>query len=81
MPLYYFDIDDGDQQTRDEEGAELESQMAARAEAIGVLPNIARDVVPDRDQRTFVVVVRDDSNRPIFKATLSLVAEWLTAGR
>ena len=77
MPKYFFDIYDGEQQIRDDTGVDLSGPDAARDAAIGVLPNIARDELPDGDKREFVAVVRDESGRKIFRAALSLVAEWL----
>lgn len=77
MPLFYFDISDGERLVRDEEGTELADDQAARNEAIGVLPDIARDELPDGDRREFSSEVRDASGKVIFRATLSLVARWV----
>ena len=77
MPLFYFDINDGDCLIRDDEGTDLVDSRAARNEAIGVLPSIAKDELPDGDRRDFVSEVRDASGRVIFRATLSLTTEWL----
>lgn len=82
MPLYYFDINDGARTTHDEEGQPFADPGAARDAAIAVLPDIARDELLDSDRRSFTVNVRDESGRHIFRATLSLVTEWLDpAGR
>ncbi len=77
MPLFYFDISDTGRLIRDDEGTELVDPEAARAEAIGVLPDIARDELPDGDRREFMSEVRDVSGRIIFRAKLSLVAGWV----
>ncbi len=77
MPRYFFDINDGERATIDAEGSELDSDEAARAEAIGVLPDLARDMLPDGDRHTFIASVRDEAGRAIFRATLTLAAEWL----
>jgi Domain of unknown function (DUF6894) len=77
MPRYFFDVDDGGDAQRDEVGTDLGSLDEVRAEAISLLPNIARDEVPDGDNQTFAVLVRDDSGRPIFEASLVLSARWL----
>lgn len=80
MPRYFFDIDDtGQQMLHDDEGSELPGADQARLEALAVLPDLARDELPDGDRRAFTVVVRDDNGRSIFRATLSLHAEWMNA--
>ncbi len=77
MPRYFFDIDDGDTSTEDDEGVEFSDLQEARDRAIGVLPNIARDILPDGDRRDFVITVKDACGKPIFRATLAFQAEWL----
>jgi hypothetical protein len=77
MPRYFFDIDDGERFTRDDQGLDCAGPEAMREAAIGVLPNIARDELPDGDRHDFTVKVRDEGGRYLFQATLSLVAEWL----
>jgi hypothetical protein len=76
---YYFDIDDGEHSITDDEGTEADSLQIVRNEAISVLPDIAREELPDGDYRVFAIQVRDEMKRPIFKATLTLRAEWLPA--
>jgi hypothetical protein len=78
VPRFYFDIDDGDRSIDDDEGLVFADIMAARAQAIAVLPEIARDHVGTSDRQDFVSVVRDERGRPVFRAKLSLVTEWLT---
>ena len=77
MPRYFFDIDDGEMHFRDDDGQELNDLRAARDEAVVVLPAIARDVLPNGDRRDFVASIRDEENRVVFRATLSLVVEWI----
>ena len=79
MPRFFFDTDDGEHLVRDDEGQDLPDLKAARDEAIGVLPDIARDVLPDGDRRDFVSVVRNEKDEVVFRAKLSLVAEWVSA--
>jgi hypothetical protein len=76
MPQFFFDIDDGDRQLQDGEGTELPSREEARREAIGILPDIAREVLPDGNHRNFICRVRNDSGAVIFTASLTLRAEW-----
>jgi hypothetical protein len=78
LPRFFFDIDDGETVTVDEVGSELEGLGAARAEAMAVLPAIAKDAVPDGDARTYTALVRDEKGRSVFRVTLDLRAEWVS---
>ena len=79
MPRYFFDIDDGERQDRDDVGQDLPDLKAARDAAIEVLPDIARDVLPDGDRRDITSSVRTDHGGVVFRAKLSLTAEWVGA--
>ena len=57
---YYIDSDDNDRTVIDEAGFELSGPLEARSMAIDVLPDMAREKLPDGDRRTFSVRVRDD---------------------
>ncbi len=81
MERFYFDIHDGERFTPDEDGSVCESRKAMRDIAIKTLPDMARDELPDGNQRAFTVKVRDESGRYVFQATLSLMAEWLDQER
>ncbi len=52
MPRFFIDTDDGDRLDRDEDGYDLVDRAAARIEAIGALPDLARSQIPDGDRRT-----------------------------
>ena len=75
MPRYFFDVDDGEHLTSDIDGQEMESLQAAQNEAIALLPDIARMVLPDGDRRTIVSVLRTDADCIVLRATLSLSVE------
>ncbi|WP_262266330.1 DUF6894 family protein [Microvirga yunnanensis] len=77
MHRFYFDIHDGERFTRDEVGSLCQGRKAMRDAAIKVLPDIARDELPDGDRRDFMVEVRNEDGHYLFRATLSLAAEWL----
>ena len=77
MPHYYFDLDDGDSKTHDSVGVTLADAEAARKAAIAILPDLAREELPDGDRRVFVSKVRDETGTVLFLATLSLVGEWV----
>ena len=73
MPRFFIDTDDGDVHIHDDEGFDLADAEAARREAMTVLPDMARDKLPDGDRRTFVATVRDDAGSVVYSATLTLV--------
>ena len=78
MPRYFFDTYDGHRFVPDEEGRELEGFQAAKDEAQRALPEMARDELPDGDQKAFVVSVRNEAGRVILRVALSLVVEDFT---
>ncbi len=75
MPRYFFDTSDGDRLIRDDEGLEMQDLEAVKVEAQKTLPHMAKDALPDGEQRTFVVSVRDEAGQVVVRATLSLVVE------
>jgi hypothetical protein len=72
MPCYFFDLDDGKRRHRDEDGLELNGPWEARDMALAVLPDVARDIIPDGDRRDIVSSVRDESGEVMYTARLSL---------
>lgn len=81
MPRFFIDTDDGDRLDRDEEGYDLSDSAAARIEAIGALPDLARSQIPDGDRRTFTVRVRDADGTLVYEATLTLEGRWIEPAR
>ncbi len=77
MVKFYLDLYDGAKFTRDPFGLDLDNYEQARKEAISVLPDLARDVLPDGDRRDFTVDVRTAVGEVIYTATLSLAGRWL----
>ena len=77
MTRYHIDRRDGGGWVRDVVGQKLPDRDAARKAALQVLPDMARDELPDGDRREFVVVVREGDGRLLFQATLALTARWL----
>jgi hypothetical protein len=73
MPRYFFDEDDA----RDLVGMQLDGPERARAEAVKALPDMARDVLPDGEELTLAVAVRDMDGRVFFRASLTLKCEWV----
>lgn len=76
MPRYFIDTDDDALVVFDDQGHDLPSPKAARDMAHEVLPDMARQRMPDGDRRTFRASVRDESGTVLYVATLTLVGEW-----
>jgi hypothetical protein len=77
MPRYYFDVDDGTGLTLDPHGIECGSLDAMRYAAVDALPDIARDELPDGDNRTMTVKVRDLAGKYLLEASLTVNVRWL----
>ncbi|MBV9556184.1 MAG: hypothetical protein JO254_03825 [Pseudolabrys sp.] len=72
MAKYYFDVQDHGS-NKDDIGTECASLEEVRRAALRYLPDIAREDMPDGDRRTFSLVVSDESRRPVYAITLSLI--------
>ena len=77
MPLYFFDSGDREHFLRGDAGIELPGPQEARDEAVRLLPSIAHDMGLSYQGQDIVAMVRNERNQVIFKATLSLRAEWV----
>ena len=75
MPLYFFDVVDNGVVSRDEFGVELTGFDEARGEAIVLLPDIARDELPDGERHVFACWVRDERDRVVYRGTLTYQGE------
>lgn len=53
----------------------------ARIEAQKALPDLARDALPDGDQKTFIVSVRDEAGQVVLRAALTLIVEMAPDSR
>lgn len=80
MRRFYFDINDGEFASGDEEGQLCESAEIARREAIRTLAEIVIEMLPNGDNRDFTVRVWNDSGEPIFEALLAFKSGWVGAG-
>ncbi|MBL0408263.1 hypothetical protein JKG68_30750 [Microvirga aerilata] len=76
MPRFFFDTYDGDSLVTDDEGLELGDLEAAKIEAQTTLPHMARDKLPDADQRVFMVSVRDEAGQVVMRLALTMVVEY-----
>jgi hypothetical protein len=75
MPRYYFDTHDGEALVEDDTGQELGGVEAACIVAQEALSDMVRDVLPDGNQRTIVVRVRDETGKTVVKAAVSVMVE------
>ncbi|UVF22838.1 hypothetical protein HPT29_028470 (plasmid) [Microvirga terrae] len=75
MPRYFFDTYDGERFVPDPDGVDLPDLAAAKAEAQKALTDIARDALPNGDQRTFMVSVRGGTGELLARASLTLIVE------
>lgn len=56
----------------------MEDIEAAKLLAEEALPEMAWDELPDGNQRTFIVSVRDEAGQVVLRAALSLIVEYPT---
>ena len=80
MPRYYFDINDGEHFDRDETGVEACGLEEAQAQAVSILPDVAREVLPDGGYREISVLLRDSIGKSVFRAMLTLRCIALDGG-
>lgn len=71
MVNFFFDIIEDDRQTRDEHGIDLERLDEAFEQAVIILPDMARDELPDGKQHTFVCEIRDEAGYHVYRGTLT----------
>ena len=77
VPRYYFHHRDGGA-FNDETGEELPDDEAARREAMIALPEMARDMLHrNGDKQGYVIMVTDESGKPVYSATLNFAGVWL----
>ena len=77
MSRYFFDLHDGNELQSDEDGIDCASLKDLGFRAVDVLPDIAREELPDGPRRTFSVKVRDATGGYVFRATLALASSWM----
>src|SRR5947209_15628072 len=77
MVRYWFDTDDGETISTDQVGLELDGLETARAQALRSLADMAWDVLPSVDERTFATAVRLQNGTTVFRTSLTLKNEWL----
>ena len=81
MARYFFETEAEDVLVPDDEGSELVDDDAARAAAIGALPDIAKDMMPIGDRRVFTIRVLNEHRVLIYKSTMTFEGGWTTKTR
>ena len=76
MKRYYFDLYNSDGPVQDDDGQPFETRDQARAEAIRILHDVARDEMPDSDLVKITVKVRNETGAQVFEASLILTTGW-----
>lgn len=77
--MYFFDIEDNGEASRDIFGVELANLYEARDQALSLLPNLARDHAADGEYRMITAVVRCHEGRERYRTTLTVNGEWIEA--
>lgn len=77
MPRFFFDVQDGDHTTHDEDADFLQDRDAARKAALISLVEIVDSLMPDGNQREITTRMRDETDKEIFVGRMSLMADWL----
>ena len=55
----------------------MDGLPAVCAEAIAILPDLAREIRTDDTHQIFAVTAKDATGKPVFRAKLSLDCTWL----
>ncbi|MFP5078603.1 DUF6894 family protein [Rhizobium sp. YIM 134829] len=76
MSRYYFDLSNGVEPVRDEEGQDFSSRSEVAREVARILGDIARDEMGDTGSGTISLTVRDQSGRTVSRAKLTFSNEW-----
>lgn len=76
MPLFYFDIYDNGRLSADDSGVECADLAEARDQAVALLPDLARDELPDGETHSFACVVRRGDGARCYRATLAFEGAW-----
>jgi hypothetical protein len=79
MSRHFFDLENEKIRYVDAEGTELDDATMIRSEALRFLASVFKDAVPDAGGRSFVVKVRDEHQRVVFRTTLTLQEDWIEA--
>ena len=80
MPLFYFDVQDGDKIFPDEVGVDIANLEEARREAVRALTEMAVDTLPgDGPRRLMTIGVLDARRQPELQISISFEVKQLRA--
>ena len=77
MPRFFIDTSDQKRFVRDEIGIECKDVEAAKTAAVDALPDMARQELPDGDDRVFLAIVRAGDGAALLQCALSLTVTSL----
>lgn len=72
MPRFFINTSDQSRFVRDDTGHDCLDIDEAKRLAVSALPDMAREELPDGDDRTFLAVVRGEDGRTLLQCTLTL---------
>jgi hypothetical protein len=76
MTLFYFDVSDGRETSRDMVGMDFADLDAARREARRAAAEIAKELIPENDVGTVEITIREQDHGPaLFSVVWASVAE------
>ncbi|MBM1172945.1 DUF6894 family protein [Microvirga arabica] len=76
MARYYFDVQDGAQSVRDDDGTDFDSLDAAVQAAARSAAEIGTDRLAKGDTRDVVIEVRDERGQRVCTVRASMEIEW-----
>ncbi len=77
MPLFFFDVFDGEELWTDTEGTEHEDLAAARLEAVDTIASMSRETFPLSGAGSLSIDIRTEDGRAVERVTVTLVFEAL----
>ena len=80
MARYYFDIRDGRDLLRDDDGSDFNNLDIAVRAAVLSAGEISRNMLAKGNISDVVVEVRDEQHVQVFAATASMKIDWFAAG-
>lgn len=75
MPRYFFDLHDGSNFVKDDQGFDLADRDAVRERLARLMTKIARGITASSDRQDFFAIARDEHGQVLFRAHLSLDME------
>ena len=71
MPWFFFDVRDCKGLHHDEHGEQFDSFEEAREQCQALLPDIAREELPDGELHTITCNVRDEADRVVYRGRIT----------